>query len=67
MKRFALDRSAIVIGSFDDEPDDLKYWLDQPAANRLAAIEFLRRQFYSYGESRQQFRRVLEIAECPWR
>lgn len=67
MKRFVLDRSSLTIGSFDDEPDDLHYWLEQTPETRLAGIEFLRRQFYSYGEARQELRRFLEIAERPRR
>lgn len=58
---FRLDRSKLDIGSLDEEPDDLAYWLNQPAGERLAGIEFLRRQFYSYGEARREFRRFLEI------
>lgn len=63
MKNFVLDRSAISFGSFADEPDDLSYWLAQTPETRLAGIEFLRRQFYSYGEARPEFRRFLEIAD----
>jgi hypothetical protein len=65
MQRFALDRSSLQIGSFDDEPDDVGYWLSQTPEIRLAGIEFLRRQFYSYGEARLEFRRFLEIAQRP--
>lgn len=67
MKGFELDRSRIDVGALRDEPDDLSYWLGRPPGDRLAAIEFLRRQFYPYGEARQQFRRFFEIAECSWR
>jgi hypothetical protein len=67
MDAFEFDRSAITIGSSADEPDDLKYWLAQAPADRIAGIEFLRRQFYPYGEARQELRRFFEIAECPWR
>jgi hypothetical protein len=67
MKPFELDRSALTIGTIDDEPDDLDYWLKQTPETRLAGIEFLRRQFFSYGEARFQFRRFLEIAERPRR
>ncbi len=67
MKTFALDRSALTIGSFADEPDDLAYWLGQTPETRLAGIEFLRRQFYSYGEARSELRRFLEIAQRPAR
>ena len=64
---FQLDQSRVVIGSRADEPDDLAYWLQQPPATRLAGIEFLRRQFYSYGEARREFRRFLEITQCARR
>jgi hypothetical protein len=60
-----MNRGELSIGSFEDEPDDLAYWLAQPPEDRLAAIERLRQQFFSYGEARQQLRRFLEIAELP--
>ena len=65
MKSFVLDRSALSVGSFADEPNDLAYWLMQTPETRLAGIEFLRRQFFKYGNARQEFRRFLEIAEFP--
>lgn len=67
MKSFALDRSTLSIGSLADEPDDLGYWLKQTPETRLAGIEFLRRQFFSYGEARPQLRRFFEIAQHPRR
>ncbi len=67
MKSFELDRSTLTIGSLDDEPDDLGYWLKQTPETRLAGIEFLRRQFYSYGKARRELRRFLEIAQRPGR
>ena len=63
MKDFVLDRSALSLGTFKDEPDDLAYWLAQPPAVRLAGIEFLRHQFYAYGRARSELRRFFEIAE----
>lgn len=45
-----VDRNHIAIGSFEDEPDDVAYWLQRTPEERLAAIEFLRRQFFSYEE-----------------
>ena len=63
MKDFVLDRSALTIGTLADEPDDLGYWLQQPPQVRLAGIEFLRRQFYNYGDARSELRRFLEIAQ----
>lgn len=67
VKDFALERSALSFGSFDDEPDDLAYWRNQTPETRLAGIEFLRRQFFSYGKARPEFRRLLEIAQRPQR
>jgi|CXWL01.1.fsa_nt_gi hypothetical protein len=60
---FYLDRSCFDLGSSAQEPDDLAYWLKQPPDARLAGIEFLRRQFYSYGEAGREFRRLLEITQ----
>lgn len=60
---FHLDRSCFDLGSLAQEPDDLAYWLKQPPDARLAGIEFLRRQFYSYGEAGREFRRLLEITQ----
>ena len=65
MKDFVLDRSALSVGSFADEPDDLVYWLAQTPETRLAGIEFLRRQCFKYGNARQEFHRFLEVAEFP--
>jgi len=65
MKGFVLDRTALSVGSFVDEPDDLAYWLAQTPETRLAGIEFLRRQFFKYERARQEFRRFLEVTEFP--
>ena len=62
---YPMDHGVLSIGSFDDEPDDLGYWLAQSPEDRLAAIEYLRQQLFTYGEARQKFRRLLEIAELP--
>ena len=63
MKNFVLDRSALALGTFADEPDDLSFWLAQTPAARLAGIEFLRHQFYAYGTARSELRRFFEIVE----
>ena len=67
MNTSTIDRSVFSVGTLGDEPDDLAYWLRQTPAERLAGIEFLRRQFYAYGKARPEFRRLLEIAELPRR
>jgi hypothetical protein len=53
----------ISVGSFDDKPDDLSYWLSRPPEDRIAAIEHLRQQFFTYGEARQELRRFFEVTE----
>jgi hypothetical protein len=63
MNPWSIDRTVFSAGSFADEPDDLAYWLSRPPAERLAAIEFLRRQFYDHGKTEQEFRRFFEVAE----
>ena len=60
-----MNASTFSIGSYEDEPDDLAYWLGQSPEDRLAGIEFLRQQFFSYGEARQELRRFLEVVELP--
>ncbi|HUG10315.1 MAG TPA: hypothetical protein VMM36_04840 [Opitutaceae bacterium] len=60
-----MEKSHIAIGSFEDEPDDVAYWLLHTPEERLAAMEHLRRQFFSYEEPRPELRRFLEIAELP--
>jgi len=62
-----IDRSSFSVGTFADEPDDLAYWLSQTPADRLAGIEFLRRQFYDYGKAEQEFYRFFEVAELERR
>lgn len=42
----------------------LRYWLSRPPAERLAAVEFLRRQVDG---SRARLRRVHRVLDCPWR
>jgi hypothetical protein len=50
-------------GSFEDAPDDRAYWLSKPPEDRIEAVEFILRQFYSYGKAEQEFRRFFEIVE----
>ena len=50
-------------GSFEDEPDDLTFWLSKTPEDRIEGVEFIRRQFYSYGKAEQEFRRFFEVVE----
>jgi hypothetical protein len=42
----------------------LRYWLSRPAAERIAAVEYLRRQIDGAGA---RLRRVYRVLDCPWR
>ncbi len=58
-----LDRSEFSVGSFADEPDDLAYWLSQKPEDRLAGIEFLRRQFYGDRACDMKIQSCFEVTE----
>ena len=40
--------------------EDLKYWLKQPAKNRVAAVEILRNQIYGRSARLQRVARVIQ-------
>jgi hypothetical protein len=42
----------------------LRYWLSRPPAERVAAVEYLRRQVDGAGA---RLRRVHRVLECSWR
>ena len=44
--------------------DDLEYWLSRPAEERIAAVDFLRAQFYG---SPQRLQRVARVIQRPRR
>lgn len=55
------------VTSFDEVERNrprLRYWLSRPAAERIAAVEFLRRQVDG---GRARLRRVHRVLDCPWR
>jgi hypothetical protein len=52
------------VTSFDEERRHnraLDYWLSRPPAERVAAVEFLRRQFIGPGV---RLRRVYRVVDC---
>jgi hypothetical protein len=60
---FRLDRRALTVTTFADEKRTnpaLAYWRLRPPAERVAAVEFLRRQYIGPGA---RLRRVLRIVE----
>jgi hypothetical protein len=52
------------LGSHDEIGDNLRYWLSRPAHERLAAVEFYRRQVYgdNYPQRLQRVARVVKLA-----
>ena len=40
--------------------DDLSYWLSRPAEERVAAVDYLRRQYYGSTERLQGVARVIQ-------
>lgn len=44
--------------------DDLAYWLDKTPEERIAAVEYLRRQYHG---STARLQRSLKIIQCPQR
>ena len=43
--------------------DDLSYWLSRPAEERVAAVDYLRRQYYGSTERLQRVARVIQRGE----
>jgi hypothetical protein len=61
---FRLDKRKFSITTLQDaDHDEARYWRDKTPAERLAALEFLRRTFYGHDRATARLRRVLEIVE----
>jgi len=60
---FHLDRTAVTVTTFAEEArmnPSLTYWRSRSPEERIAAVEFLRRQFSGSGA---RLRRVLRVTE----
>ena len=42
------------------EKDDLSYWLSRPAEERVATVDYLRKQYYGSTERLQRVARVIQ-------
>jgi hypothetical protein len=42
--------------------DDLSYWLSRPAEERVATVDYLRKQYYGSTERLQRVARVIQPA-----
>jgi hypothetical protein len=57
------DRTAFSVVPLTQADDELAYWLSKSPADRIAAIELIRRTLYGYDESTARLQRVFEVAE----
>ncbi|MFM9957187.1 MAG: hypothetical protein ACKVZJ_03860 [Phycisphaerales bacterium] len=59
---FRLDRRAFSVTSLDEQDDDGVYWATRPLAERMAALEHLRRM--AYGDAAlASLKRVLSVVD----
>jgi len=56
---FHLDRTSVRVRRLDTPRTDVAYWLTQPVARRVAAVEFLRQQVHGVDYAAQRMERVL--------
>jgi hypothetical protein len=54
-------RPRLEVTDFASAAPDWHYWLSRPPRERLAAVEFLRRQMYGQNYPRKKFPRLLEV------
>lgn len=67
-----LDKRVLTMGTVDTlsengPPDDQAYWATRTPAERVAAVEALRRINYGNHRTSARLQRVLEFAEFPRR
>ena len=48
--------------NFQSAKIDLLYWLSQPAEERIATVDYLRKQYYGSTEKLQRVARVIQRA-----
>ena len=48
--------------SLNSAKDDLLYWLSRPAEERVATVDYLRKQYYGSTERLQKVARVIKRA-----
>ena len=53
VKKFSLDNKFIA-------RQDIEYWLSRPPSERVAAVDFLRKQYYGKTERLQRVARVVK-------
>lgn len=63
MKMPRLDKSVVTIGTLDETSERRRYWHSRTPAERLAAIEQMRRINYGEHAATARLQRFLEVAE----
>lgn len=63
MQKFEFNRQSIKIYKLGEEPKDHIYWLGRPAAERISAIEFLRKQQHPENGPDSGLQRVYTITK----
>ena len=51
------------LGAADARRQDRDYWLSRPAAERVAAVDFLRSQVHGTGQSLQRVVRIVDLTD----
>ena len=62
-----LDRTYFSVVGLTDPDDAAAYWLSRPVEERLRALEFLRRTFYSCTSASGGLQRILEVVQLEQR
>jgi hypothetical protein len=60
---YSLDRTALVITSVADAPNDTHFWMSKSPSERLAALEFMRQTMYGYNPITTRLQRVLTVTQ----
>ncbi|MEN0110169.1 MAG: hypothetical protein AAF805_05560, partial [Planctomycetota bacterium] len=58
-----LDRTAFRVTTLDDESHDREFWWSKTQAERLAAMQYLRRINYGSERTAARLQRVLRVVE----
>jgi hypothetical protein len=60
---FRLDRSHFSVVGLDEPSDAVEYWASRPPAERLRAMEYLRRIAYGTARATERLQRLLQVVE----
>ncbi|MFK7936090.1 MAG: hypothetical protein AB8G22_21430 [Saprospiraceae bacterium] len=62
-----MDKTKGGVYKLGEEPDDVLFWLNQPAKARIRALEEIREEYnkWKYGKQ-QRFQRVYRVVKRKW-